>query len=234
MECINIAVSLTKNDFNRQIKLLRKYTSKIKFLEIRADTFYPEKENITKILTKISPLIKQKKISTILTFRSFSEGGKIKLSPQKITNFVSQILHENQKHINFIDIEINLRNKKQLINTTKKYNKKIIYSVHYLNNNEDTNIDKIRKLKIKNKGYHILKIVAKIDSFNKYFETLKNLKHKNYHNTTFFTVGKTSLLSRLISVILKMPLVFVSLAKPVIKSQPDIKTFLSSIHKIGY
>lgn len=227
---MNLATIITNTNFETQMFLLKKYSHHIKFIELRIDTFYPEKETIKNVLNKIKSL--NKKI--VLTFRSFSEGGKLKISETKILSFVIEILSQNKQEIDFLDIEINSKIKPQLVQLAKKFNKKIIFSTHFLSSNEQDNLKKLNKLLPKIKNFsknNYVKIVAKIDNFKNYWEILKLVFGKNI---TFFTVGKTSLISRLIATIIDMPIIFVSLNKPVIKSQPDIKTLISNLKKLGY
>ncbi|MFN3550995.1 MAG: hypothetical protein ACK4WJ_04230, partial [Endomicrobiia bacterium] len=56
---------------------------------------------------------------------------------------------------------------------------------------------------------------------------------KNLKKTTFFTIGKISLISRIIGIILKMPLIYVATKKPVVSTQPDVKQIIKYLSKIG-
>ncbi len=234
----NLAVVLSNKNSKMELLLLKQNLKYIKFIELRADMFYPDLELVHKMLKHLSSF--NKKI--ILTFRSVLEGGKIKVSNTKIFDFISTILSQNSNNIDYLDIELLSKNKTKLVQLAKKYDKKIIFSSHLINVNEKYNISRIKSLIPKilslKKNGNIIKIVSKTDNFKNYFETLKQLfKSKQLHQkypVTFFTIGKTSLISRLIGIILNMPIIFVSLTKPVIKSQPDIKSILKNLEKLGF
>ncbi|MCX7911253.1 MAG: hypothetical protein N2505_06740, partial [Endomicrobia bacterium] len=55
----------------------------------------------------------------------------------------------------------------------------------------------------------------------------------NFKNITFFTMGKISLISRSMAVLLNMPLVYVATKKPVISTQPHLKQIINILSKMG-
>ncbi|MEN3013789.1 MAG: type I 3-dehydroquinate dehydratase [Endomicrobiia bacterium] len=234
---MKIACVLINDRFYNQFLKIKKYYKFIYAIEIRVDTFYPDLQKIASIAT----ILKKKfpDIQLILTFRKFEEGGKIKISEEKRKETILNFLKTFKNLFNFVDIEFKSPIKYEIYEFLKKNKKNIIFSIHFLKKYKENTLYKellqiknyIKDKRIKN---YIVKVVAKISDFSEYFKTLKKtykiLKDINY---TFFTTGKTSTISRCISVILEMPLVYAALTKPVIKTQPDISELLSSLKKLG-
>mgnify|MGYP001772860903 CR=1 FL=1 len=233
-----VCVLINDVDLKKQLNIIKKYEKNIYAVEIRADTFYPETEKISFLLKFIN--IKFPKLKKILTFRHFSEGGKIKITENQRKNFIISLLSNNFSYIDYVDIEFNSKIKEEIINYIKKYKKAVVLSIHYLNKlislrNFKQDLKNIAKY-IKNKGInkYTIKVVLKIDYLKQYFNFLKETYSFNKTNLTFFTVGKTSLVSRAIGVVLDMPLVYVATKSPVIASQPDISKLLKVLKSIGY
>lgn len=227
---MNLVCVLTEKDIS-QISTLKRYKNYIYAVEIRADTFYPKIEEISEVIKKIKKILKKVKI--ILTFRYYKEGGKCKISENERKKLIEKILFENFNYIDIVDIEFYSKIKNKLIKTLKKYKKKLIISCHInkkiTKKQFESVLAKLQNLKNK----YFIKIVIKSNNFKYYFNFLKLFYLKNIPLSSFFAIGKISLISRLISAILKMPLIYVSIRTPVVKTQPDIKTFIKFSKKLG-
>lgn len=235
---MKIACVITKENLQQQIKIIKKYKNYIYAVEVRIDTFYPDKEKINKILEFLHKNFP--KIKKIITFRKFSEGGKIKIGENQRKNFLISVITNNSNYIDYVDIELNSKIKNRIIKYIKEYKKVAILSAHYLANHSISlpklkkHLKEISKYVKLQKINCIIKVVIKINNFKQYFNFLKVIYNLNNKNITFFTTGKTSLTSRSIGVLLDMPLVYVATKSPVIASQPDISTFLKTLRNIGY
>lgn len=238
---MKIACVLTSNLTKNQISKINKFKNLIYAIEIRADTFYPNKIHLIK---ETIELIKNKfpKIKIILTFRKFEEGGKTKISENKRKIIIENLISNFKKFLDFIDIEFNSTIKDDIYEIAKKNKKFIIFSSHFLNSFKEKEIyERLNQistyLKSKKIKKYIVKIVININNFSKYFEILRKIHQfclsKGIKNYTFFTTGKTSLISRCVNVILDMPLAYVAVKKPVIKTQPSIDDFIVAIRKLG-
>ena len=233
---MSIVCVLTNKNIDKQISIVKKYKKHIYAIEIRVDTFYPKIEKIIHILEKIKKNLPEIKI--ILTFRKFSEGGKVRIAEDKRKEILIEILSEKHKLIDYIDIEFNSKIKKDLLLAVKKYKKTLIVSSHFIKKQIGIKkfvkiirlMDKFLK---QNEQKGIIKIVIKSDNFKHYFKFLKEIYRIKLKNLTFFATGKMSLLSRSINVLLKMPLIYIAILKPVISTQPNIKDFTKTLKKIG-
>lgn len=238
---MKIVCVLTNKSINEQLSKIKKFQNLVYAVEIRADTFYPKD---IQLINKLTKLIRKKfpKTKLIFTFRKFEEGGKIKISENKRKKIVKDIISHSIKFFDFIDVEFNSPIKDEIYKIIKKNKKIVIFSIHLLSNfKESTIYKKLNQisyyLKLKKIKKYIIKIVINLNDYSKYFKILKKIhqtcKSKNIRNYTFFTTGKTSLLSRCISVILNMPLTYVAVKKPVIKTQPDIVQLMTALEKFG-
>ncbi|MCS7231640.1 MAG: type I 3-dehydroquinate dehydratase [Elusimicrobiota bacterium] len=235
---MKIVCVLTNNLPEKQILKIKKFRKFIYALEIRVDTFYPNIEKIKDIIYYIKKHLP--KIKIILTFRKFEEGGRVKIKENIRKKIIKNLIYNLKESIHFIDIEFNSKIKNEIYKEAKKYKKLAIFSIHFLNSFKEKEIYKylykIKKfIKIRKINNYIVKIVINISDFKKYFDFLKKIHKifKNFKKYTFFTTGKTSLISRAISIILDMALVYVSIDKPVIKTQPDISQLLATLKKFG-
>ncbi len=233
MKKTNLVAVFTCENINKQLSLLKKYKNFIDSVEIRVDSFY--KNNKIKEIPNIIKNIKDAipKIKIIITFRRLEEGGCVKVSEKTRQFVITELLKSSHQYINFVDIEFFSKIKNKIINLAKKYKKIVILSFHKLNTNFMLNeitkiIQKMQKF-VSNRKHYIIKIVVFCDSLDKYIEILKSAyaktttKTKVFKNISIFSVGKTSILSRLICLVLDMPIVYAALSKAVIKTQPTIK-----------
>lgn len=235
----NLVAVLTNGNIQNQIRILKTYIKYISFIEIRVDTFYPNINQVEKILTKLKQIFP--KIKIILTFRAKNEGGKIKITEKLRKKIIIDLLKKYNKYIDFVDIEYRSKIKKEIRKIVqKKYNKNLIISSHIFTpepslkkiKNIITNIKKFISF-YKNKS--IIKIAISSDNFKYYLNILKEVhKITDFKKTTFFTIGKTSLLSRSIAIILNMPLVYVAIKKPVISTQPSINQIIEVLSQMGF
>jgi 3-dehydroquinate dehydratase type I len=230
----NIVGVLTSKNIEQQLYLLKKNKNFISFLEIRIDSFYKNKtiEKIPYVLKKIKDLLPE--VKTILTFRKFEEGGCIKISENTRFDVISKILEKYYQYIDFVDIEFFSEIKNKVIQLVKKYKKTIILSYHRFNLNTDIknikkiigDIKKIQKFVTIKKCRYIIKIVFQCNQFRDYLKILKNVYNMpnktNFKKITIFTIGKTSLLTRVVCLILNMPLVYGATISSVIPTQPTI------------
>ncbi|MFN3247666.1 MAG: type I 3-dehydroquinate dehydratase, partial [Leptonema sp. (in: bacteria)] len=167
-------------------------------------------------------------------------GGKIKVKEELRKEIIVDLIKKYHKYIDFVDIEYNSKIKKEIKKILKKYDKNLIISLHIFKSEPTMKKIKIILKDIKKfinfgKNKNLIKIVIKSDNFKYYFNILKELyKTKNLKKTTFFTIGKISLISRIIGIILKMPLIYVATKKPVVSTQPDIKQIIKYLSKIGF
>lgn len=266
---MNIIAVITKQNLNTQLKILRKYSHSVNVVELRLDSFYPiNYEQINKLFINLKSKIIN--LKSIITFRHFSEGGKVKVNDQERKNIISNLIFQNHKLIDYIDIEFSSSIRDDIISLGQKYNKKIIVSKHFLTKNYTENFKKLQKIllpmfSLTREEHIIVKLVTNVDKFENYLAQLRyvyslllrkclttntiihNLKsttirnrhlnvgyvYNTFKNFTFFTIGKTALISRLISCILKMPLIYVTPLKPVIPTQPNLKTLLENLKKLG-
>ncbi len=234
---MNLVAVITKENLKKQLKIVFNNSSYLSFIEIRLDTFYPINYNSLENLLKE---IKSKNFKTIITFRHFSEGGKINISENEREKIICSLVSQNTKLIDYIDIECLSKIKDNIISIAKRYNKKVILSTHFLSKNEKENLSKLENCLFKmtkftkNKNL-FLKIVMNIDNFNNYIKLTKIVfkTFKNFKKVTLFTTGKTSFVSRLIGCLLNMPFVYITPEKPVISTQPNIQSFLTGIKLIG-
>ncbi len=232
----NIVAVLTYPNIQQQLKLLRYYLKYISAIELRIDTFWPH--NIKKIpilLFQLRRSFPQKAI--IVTFRFYKEGGKLKISETQRLKVISEIVSQYHKFINYIDIEYFSLIYKDVLKLAQRYNLKTIVSWHLLTKTTKVNfIKKITKLKpLQNKKNLFIKIVVNEPEFNSYFEKLRLIfkKFKTFKKLTFFTIGNTSLFSRIIGYILEMPFIYAASQKPVITTQPSIKSLIKIFKKMG-
>ena len=234
MKKTNLVAVFTCENINKQLSLLKKYKNFIDSVEIRVDSFY--KNNKIKEIPNIIKNIKDAipKIKIIITFRKLEEGGCVKVYEKTRQFVITELLKSSHQYINFVDIEFFSKIKNKIINLAKKYKKIVILSFHKLDKNFKLNevtkiIKKMQKFVNSNKKHCIIKIVVYCDSLYKYIEILKSAhikpttKTKVFKNISIFSVGKTSILSRLICFVLDMPIVYAALSKAVIKTQPTIK-----------
>ncbi|MCX7956925.1 MAG: type I 3-dehydroquinate dehydratase [Endomicrobia bacterium] len=234
---MKIACVILNNNIEKQLSIISKNINLIYATEIRIDTFYPKINkaiNILHLIKKNFP-----KIKTILTFRKFEEGGKIKVSEKIREKIIKEIILNQKKYLDFVDIEYDSQIKKNIISIAKKLNKKVILSFHSLKTINDIKIiKKVKNIKnyIKNNNNKfIIKIVFLPKNFKQYFNLLKEInKIIKLHKATVFTIGKTSLISRIIGIILNIPITYVATLKPAIKSQPSLKDLIKAIKKFGY
>lgn len=234
----NIVLVITYRDIISP-KILLKINFFLKYLyavEVRVDTFPGDKlKKITSLLQKVKSL----GLRTILTFRSFKEGGfGGGISDKKRFLIIKSLIKENFRFIDFIDIEFFSEIKNKVINLAKKYNKKVILSFHQLENKKfDSSIltKNIKKIVCFGKrNCCLVKIVCFIPEFEEYFYLLRKIYFldKEFKTVTFFTTSSTALISRVVSFLLKMPLVYTTISRPVVKTQPSLKDFIDVIKKI--
>lgn len=231
---MNLVGVLTYPQQEKQIKLLKKYKQYIFAVEIRVDTFYPEVIKVSQILKRLKKIFP--KVKTIITFRNKKEGGKIDIKEQIRKQVISFLLTENHKFIDYIDIEYKSKIRDEIVFLAKQFSKKLILSYHFLKPIQKStfvkSLSSIKKM-VKNKKQNIVvKIVINTDNFNYYFQLLKEV-YKTKLNFTFFTVGRTSLLSRCFAFLLNMPLVYAGILKPVIKTQPDLCSTIQLAKNLG-
>lgn len=237
---MKIICVLTNDSIKEQISKIKKFHNLIYAIEIRIDTFYP---NDLKLAEKLIVFIRNKlpKVKIILTFRKFEEGGKIKITEAERKAVIKQLILQFKSFFDFIDIEFNSTIRDEIKVLAQKNKKNIIFSTHFLENFKEKQIyDNLNKisiyLKSKKIKKYLVKVVANMDDFSKYFETLRKIykifKSNSVKNYTFFTTGKTSLISRCICVVLNMP-TYVAIKKPVIKTQPEIYNLLLALREFG-
>ncbi len=233
MNNTNIVGVLTSKNIVHQFNLLRKYKNFVSFVEVRIDTFYKDKTSqkmLLDVFKKIRDFLPNVKI--IVTFRKFDEGGVIKVSENTRFYVLSKILEKYSQYVDLIDIEFFSKIKHKVIELVKKYKKTIILSYHELSSNVDgkkiikvskqiENLAKIKKCK------YFVKIVFRCERFSDYLEVLKSYysRYKNiniFKKIAIFTVGKTSLLTRFLCLLLNMPLVYGAISSAVIPTQPSI------------
>lgn len=232
---MNIVGVFTSENIEKQIKLVKKYKDFLYALEVRVDTFYPNIEKVNEILAKLKLMFPKLKI--ILTCRSYKEGGLVKLSDTTRYEILSSILKQNYKHVDWIDIEYLSKIRNKIIFLAKKFSKKLILSYHILKKQNcrqkfNTFLKYFEKLSKKNRNRIVGKIVINTDNFQFYFSLLKFLHKKNL-DISFFTVGKTSTLSRCFALMLNMPFVYATILKPVVKTQPDINKIVNLAKSLG-
>ncbi|MCS7152091.1 MAG: type I 3-dehydroquinate dehydratase [Endomicrobia bacterium] len=235
---MKLVAVLTGQNLNKELDIFKKYKNYIYAVEIRADFLYPELSKINKIITKLKSLSPSTKI--ILTFRSKAEGGKTKISENQRKNIITNLLKENHKYVNFVDIEFFSKIFPHIAKLTNNYHKKLIISCHFNKTISEKKLIQVFN-KIKNKTFHthykpIIKIVVRRQNLNQYFNMLRKLnsfKRNIFTNLSIFTIGKTSVQSRLIGLLIKMPLVYSSLYLPVISTQPTLPQLLNFASKIG-
>jgi len=242
----NIIAVFTSKNTEKQLNLLKKNQNFIHAIEVRVDTFYKNDfsiETISHIIKKIQDFLPKTKI--IITFRQFNEGGYIKVSDNTRFYVISKILEESFKNIDYIDIEFYSKIRNKVINLAKKYNKSLILSYHKLKRTNDNEkilkiikqIVKFAKNSVKCKNF--IKIVIKCDKYDYFLEILKNVyktskKIDIFKKMTIFSIGKTSLLTRLTSIILDMPLVYGAISTAVIQTQPNIDKLISIKKDLGF
>ncbi len=235
---MKIVCVITKEDLQQQIKTIKKYKNYIYAVEVRIDTFYPDKEKVDKILKLLYKRFP--KIKKIITFRKFSEGGKIKIGENQRKNFLIPVITNNYSYIDYVDIEFNSKIKNEIIKYIKEHKKIVILSAHFLTNKPisfskfNKKLEEILKYVKLQRINYIIKVVLNINKFKQYFNFLRTIYAIDKKNVSFFTIGKTSLISRAIGVVLNMPLVYVTTKSPVIASQPDISKFLAVLKNMGY
>ena len=133
---------------------------KPEFVELRFD-FIDKIETLTiKFINKLKNMINQE-ISTIFTFRDYSEGGNISISKEERLKLLKTLINA---HPDYIDIELNTEATllNEAIKDALKNNVKIIFSYHDLlkTPNYDDAIELIKMLEDK----LIKKTVINLDS----------------------------------------------------------------------
>lgn len=240
---MNLVAVVTGKHLNKEIQILRKYKKYIYAVEIRADYFYPHVSKIDKIIKQIKSLLPSSKI--ILTFRSYTEGGKTKIDENTRKDNIVTILQNNHKFIDFVDIEFLSKIFQDIVQAVKSYNKKLIVSCHLNINPETKNYVSTQKVKniikrINSKTsriqqFSIFKLVFNAENLKQYFNILRYVYStvRKPQKFVIFTTGKTSLSSRIISILTSMPFVYFATYQPVISTQPTIKQIVYLASKLG-
>ncbi|MCS7228306.1 MAG: type I 3-dehydroquinate dehydratase [Endomicrobia bacterium] len=235
-----IVAVVTGENFVKELEVLKEYKSYINAVEIRVDYIYPHLTTIPEILKKIKSI--SPSIEIILTFRWEKEGGKTNISENQRKKILFSLIQQNYKTVTFLDIEY----RSPIFNEIQKFaishKKKLIVSIHFTRNSKPHHIHKtvlsmIKSIQHKYINKSIIKVVIHSNNFMQYFNILsclyRNLSLNSLKNLTIFTTGKTALTTRLIAMLLNMPLVYTATHTPVASNQPQISQLVEKIPLLG-
>ena len=104
---ICVAIPIKTNNYDKNLSLIKKaLDEKPDFIELRFD-FINNVENLTRELGSSLLNLVPPNISTIFTFRDYSEGGQIKIDKKEREKIIENLLEAQP---DFIDIEMNSEN----------------------------------------------------------------------------------------------------------------------------
>ena len=191
--------SLKFNNINEYSNKYEIFNNKnIDFIEFRIDSLLNNNYYIEDIISHLNNIKTNK--TNILTIRTKLDGGDIDINLNEYSKYILYCLINS--NCDYIDIEYNLynKNKKLFDDCIKKYNKKVILSIHFFKNcfTKDYYIDLINEM-AKNKS-DIIKIAIMPKSREDVFNIMEagNLLKNKIKNKKFILIAmsKLGILSR--------------------------------------
>lgn len=203
---------------DKEIKLLKEEELKyIDVIELRVDTF---EDFSSSYVDKVFKLIKMRfKKPLIGTIRLFSEGGQTRLSEDERIKLFKTII----PIADLIDIEINSKIYKSIVQTSHLSKKTVIASYHNLKKTpSDTELSRLL-LKAKSAKPEIVKFATKARTLEDVGRLLCfSLKHINEHLVTI-SLGQKGTVSRVINPLFGSILTYGYIGKPKADGQMHVK-----------
>ncbi|MFX1296163.1 MAG: type I 3-dehydroquinate dehydratase [Promethearchaeota archaeon] len=234
--CITIPIK-TYNYSQNSLLIKKAIEKKPDFIELRFD-FINNVENITReigssLLNLIPP-----SISTVFTFRDYSEGGQIKIDQKERLKIIENLLEAQP---NFIDVEMNSEKEvlNHVINSAIKKKVNLIFSYHdfekTMNYKETLEFilrfeDKlVKKLLINNKIVEksVYKVIFTAQNFEDNLIPINLCKYFSQNNKKIisFCMGEIGIFSRIICIKFGAFMTYCSLNEKITPGQITIEKF---------